>query len=115
MDWPSYKRLCDRPDVFSRWMLAQTRALIDDTTLGDRLLRLMSESPIEKPVDHTGGSETDMFVATLELDEVARIRDALADAVACGRRSDATRTRGLGGFVEAWDEYRRALTRSRDR
>jgi hypothetical protein len=109
MDWPSYKRICDRPDVFSRWMLTQTQALIDDAMLRERLVQAMSTAPIEKPADHKGGDETDMFVVALEVDAVRRIRDALAAAVASGRRTDATRSRGLGGFVAAWDECWRFL------
>ena len=111
MDWPSYKRICDRPDVFSRWMLMQTRELIGSTALAARLDRIMSESPLEKPIDHRGGSDTDMFVVVLELADVDDIRAAVARAIASGRRTEATRARGLGGFIEAWNEYRRWLGR----
>ena len=111
MDWPSYKELCDRPDVFSRWMLTQTRGLIDDAALAARLERFLSQAPFEKPIDHRGGAATDMLVVTLALEEVDAVRDAVAVALASGRRTEATRARGLGGFAEAWDEYRRALLR----
>jgi acetyl-CoA carboxylase biotin carboxyl carrier protein len=112
MDWPSYKRICDRPDVFSRWMLMQTRELLIDGALVARLEQFMSQVPIEKPLDHRGNAETDMLVVSLELEELDAIRAAVAHAVSSGRRTEATRSRGLGGFVEAWDEYRRMLLRS---
>jgi len=111
MDWPSYKRICDRPDVFSRWMLMQTRELLDSAELAARLDRFMSAQPLEKPIDHRGGADTDMFVVELGLADIDAVRAAVASAVASGRRTEATRARGLGGFVEAWDEYRRCLAR----
>ena len=113
MDWPSYKRICDRPDVFSRWMLMQTRELLTDESLVARLDRIMSQVPIEKPLDHRGGVETDMLVVSLELETLDQIRAAVARAVSSGQRTEATRSRGLGGFIEAWDEYRRMLIGAR--
>lgn len=108
MDWNRYKQLCDTPNVFSRWMLEQTVEL-----LGDDVARLLeatlSGAPLAKPEDHRGGPPSDMFVLTLSLEHVERVCAAVEAAVRSGRWTSGTAERGLGGFHEAWSEYRRAL------
>jgi len=109
MDWPTYKRLCDRPDVWSRWMLEQTHALVTDAELRARLAAFLGTTPLAKPADHRGGATTDMFALDLGVHEVVHIRAAIEAARDRGETTDATRARGLGGFVEAWAEYHRFL------
>jgi hypothetical protein len=109
MDWPTYKRLCDRPDVWSRWMLEQTAALLADVGLRARLGDFLDAAPLAKPTDHRGGAATDMFTLDLTVVEVAAIRGEIEAARHRGATSPATRARGLGGFVEAWTEYHRFL------
>ena len=109
MDWAHYKRICDSPDVCSRWLLEQSRELVDDHDLKDRLTRALMEPPIVKPRDHRGGAGTDMFRPRLELSEAERLRHAVEQAIVTGRTTAATATRGLGGFAEAWLEYENAL------
>jgi hypothetical protein len=50
-----------------------------------------------------------MLCPELTLAEVAACREAVDRAATAGRTTTATRERGLGGFVEAWDEYHRWL------
>ena len=107
MDWDEYKARCDSPEVWSRWMLAQTLELLSgDAELSAPLHRALAGEPIAKPPGHKGGDATDMF--ELRLDEgqadavVARVRRA----VERGAQTAGTRGRGLGGFLEAWMEYR---------
>lgn len=104
MDWDRYKRICDRPDVFSRWMLEQTRELVE-ADLALRLAAVQDGLPVEKPADHLGGAPTDMFALTLSVLEVERICLAIESAITAGVTTSATRRRGLGGFQEAWTEY----------
>jgi len=113
MDWPTYKRLCDRPDVWSRWMLEQTAALLADAALRARILEPLDAAPFEKPDDHRGGNATDMFTLDLALADVARIRGHVEAARDRGASTSGTRERGLGGFVEAWTEYHRYLEGAR--
>ncbi|MEM8767817.1 MAG: hypothetical protein AAGE43_10260 [Pseudomonadota bacterium] len=104
MDWECYKRICDEPQVFSRWMLEQTRELV-----GPRLGACIDPAalglPYNKPVDHRGGGATDMFRLALDRAVVGSIHRAVQTAVLDQRRSSGTRERGLGGFEEAWAEY----------
>lgn len=111
MDWDRYKLISDSPDVCSRWLLEQTLELVDDPALAARLRAAVDGPPLEKPADHRGGPETDMFPMSLTLDEVQRLCRAVEAAAAAGRETSATRGRGLGGFVETWREYARFLER----
>lgn len=109
MDWETYKALCDSPDVGSRWLLEQTLELVDRPELAARLRQCLQTGPVEKPADHQGGPETDMFRMALTLDEVRAIRERVEAAAAAGTETSGTRGRGLGGFVETWREYERFL------
>jgi hypothetical protein len=109
MDWDLYKALCDRPDVVSRWLLEQTLELVDDADLAVRLTLALNGTSLPRPQDHRGPRELDMLQPALTLADVETLRDVVGRAVAAGRTTTGTRTRGLGGFVEAWDEYRRWL------
>jgi hypothetical protein len=106
MDWSVYKALCDSPQLFSRWMLEQSIELLaDEARLAARLATVLRGASLEKPADHRGGPLTDMFVVSLSVDEARAIDRAIAGAVAGGRMTTATQSRGLGGFREAWHEY----------
>lgn len=111
MDWERYKALSDTPDVCSRWLLDQTLELLDDTGAAARVREDLSRAPIEKPDDHEGGPETDMFRMSLSLDEVRAIRQRVEEARAAGEDTSGTRGRGLGGFIETWREYEQYLER----
>ena len=107
MNWDDYKKRCDNPRVFSRWMLEQTADLVDEPQA--RALRdVMRARPLDKPADHKGGSATDMFELDLDQAVGVAILEAVQAAVAEGRTSAGTRERGLGGFVAAWTEHRDA-------
>ncbi|MDZ7670188.1 MAG: hypothetical protein U5Q16_12470 [Gammaproteobacteria bacterium] len=114
MDWNRYKALCDTPDVCSRWLLEQTRELLDEPSLKFRLNDGLSAQPVPKPDDHEGDAATDMFQMDLSLPEVRALRRQIEAAAAEGRTSSGTRGRGLGGFVEAWLEYERYLEQRAD-
>jgi len=108
MDWERYRERCDAGDVLSRWMLEQTRELLermDRPVLAERLARLARATPIDKPTDHRGGPETDFFQVDLTVTEAGEILDAVTRAAEHDERTSGTRGRGLGGFREAWGEY----------
>ncbi len=104
LDWDAYKRLCDTPDVLSRWMLEQTAELLQGG-LRTELETALGDGPLPKPADHKGGAATDMFQLRLELHQVAAVHRRVAAAAAAGHTTSGTRRRGLGGFEEAWREY----------
>jgi limonene-1,2-epoxide hydrolase len=106
MDWNEYKRLCDSPPVFSRWMLEQSIELLaDEPRLAHAIARALEGPALEKPRDHRGGTSTDMFVVSLSARDASEIVEAVDAAIDKGRTTTATRARGLGGFRETWCEY----------
>ncbi len=109
-DWASYKELCDRANVLSRWMLVETASLLEPP-LRQRLLATLAE-PLPKPKDHRGGSDTDMFEVTLCAEDLRSVCRAVECAVAAGITTPRTGARGLGGFAEAWRELEQASART---
>ena len=111
MDWDRYKQICDAPNVFSRWMLEQTRELTC-SAVAVELERILATRPVTKPTDHRGGAASDMFELELSAGQVSAIVVDVRSAAAHGRRSSGTMARGLGGFEAAWNEYAEYLRRS---
>lgn len=110
MDWERYKARCDAPDIWSRWMLMQTMELLagrDD--LIAPLRRALDGQPLAKPAGHKGGPATDMLQLDLNEVQAEAILSAVRKAARQGAQTSATQGRGLGGFPEAWLEYRRFL------
>lgn len=106
MEWDEYKRLCDSPHVFSRWMLEEcVELLASETRLREALAGAMRGAPLDKPRDHRGGPRTDMFEVTLAPDDARAIHRIIAAAASDGRTTSRTRPRGLGGFEATWREY----------
>lgn len=104
MEWGRYKQLCDSPDAFSRWMLEETSELVGEPLVGV-LRRAMAGEPIDKPDDHSGTELTDMFSLSLCPEQAGAIHARVAEAVGAAQTTTRTRSRGLGGFEEAWREY----------
>ncbi len=110
MDWQRYKARCDSPDIWSRWMLVQTIELLrKDAALAAPLRCALAGVPLAKPPGHKGGAATDMFQLRLSLAQADAVVAVVRRAVERGRETEGTRGRGLGGFLEAWLEYRRFL------
>lgn len=114
LDWERYKQLCDSPDAFSRWMLEETSELVGEPLAG-ALRRAMAGEPIDKPDDHTGAELTDMFSLRLTPEQASAIHARVAEAVDAAQATTRTRSRGLGGFEEAWREYAQYLGAERVR
>ena len=113
MDWREYKRLCDSPYTFSRWMIEQSIELVvDEPELMLVLQQALKDQTLEKPCDHRGGVATDMFVLRLNLDQAGAVYERIRTAALVGQRTTATRERGVGGFVAAWREYVSFLERA---
>ncbi len=108
MDWDEYKRRCDQPGTFSRWMLEQTRELLEQAEAGELASKIstnLGTPPLPKPADHKAGRATDMFELELVLTDARAVMQWMRHAVEQDWTTAGTRARGLGGFVEAWMEY----------
>ena len=67
MDWAEYKKLCDKPYVFSSHALSETHLRLSEK-LGLGLDYFISAVPIPKPLDHKGDERTDMFEVHIPFD-----------------------------------------------
>tara|TARA_A100001037_G_C14880417_1_gene513694 strand:- start:90 stop:365 length:276 start_codon:yes stop_codon:yes gene_type:complete len=79
--------------------------------LNETLVQVFRQSPLEKPTDHKGGSETDMFQIEISLSLCFRVIRAIDLAMQSGWVTTGRVNRDLSGFSEAWHEYLRWLKR----
>ncbi len=111
MEWGEYKKLCDQPNVLSRWMLEQTAAVCDSTT-SNQLQAIADTKPIARPTDHKGGPVVDMFLTNFSLSEVDGIIQRVAEAESTGAKTSGLLVRNYSGILKAWQEYGRMLNKS---
>lgn len=89
-------------------MLEQTLEILERAeahALASRISESLETPPLAKPSDHKAGRATDMFVLEIELAEAQDVAGWMSHAVRQRWTTSGTRSRGLGGFVEAWMEY----------
>lgn len=107
MDWPTYKALCDRGDVQSRFLLEETLVLLNrlpSDDLATVLVAELSTRPLPKPLDHRDQPLSDMFELCMTLQSANAIHDVVSSAEQSGADTPRTRNRGLAGFTAAWSE-----------
>lgn len=105
LDWETYKTLCDRGDVLSRFLLTETVSILDaagEREAAEQLRVVLAGVPLPKPPGFKGGAATDCFQVALCPAVLHVILDAVATAWSSGARTASGRH--LGGFVEAWRE-----------
>lgn len=112
MDWGEYKKLCDQPNVLSRWMLEQTAAVCDSAA-SNQLQAIAETKPIARPTDHKGGPVVDMFVTNFSLSEVDGIIQRVVEAESNGVKTSGLLVRDYSGILKAWQEYERMLNEMR--
>lgn len=78
---------------------------LQEAGLADALGKALSGPALATPADHQGGQAAQMYVLRLPLDERRDICRAIEQACSLGLSTAQTKSRGLGGFVEAWQEY----------
>ena len=108
MDWTRYKALCDAPDVWSRWFIERLLDLGPDSAAA-ALTAALAGAPLQRPADHRGGRETEMFRVSLVPADVMELLASVRRAEATGQRPRSLARRGLGGFTEALLEYQRFI------
>ncbi len=116
MEWDEYKPRCAAPGAFSRWMLEQSLELVaTDVAAASQLRAVLAGRTLDKPADHRGGADTDIFELGFDLAIVERIVARVAAAATQGASTSGTVQRGLGGFDAAWREYARFLSQMSER
>ena len=107
MDWPEYKRLCDRPDYWSHWMLNQCLELIKhqgSTGLQEAIQAALVNEPLHRPADHAGPQSTFMYKFSPSLSLSELLLAEIEKAQKTNITTVATRERGLAGFLAACRE-----------
>ena len=108
MQWDAYKELCDQPDYWSRWMLEQCADLMAQQQKADLQALLeaaLEQPPLPMPLDHRGPPATQMYQLQFTRTQRQAMLLAVAEAQQKGLTTSQTKRRGLGGFVQAWQEY----------
>ena len=88
-------------------MLEQTLELLTGQDPATVLREALAGTALPKPADHKAGSLADMFRLSMNPGEIEAVVAVVKRAVASGTTTSGTASRGLGGFLEAWQEYLR--------
>jgi hypothetical protein len=108
VDWSSYKKICDKPNVLSRWLLQQTSAVCDGE-VKQCIESILKTVPLEKPEDHKGGEMLDMFQTDFSQSQVEDITAQVVSACDAGIQTTGVVERDYLGILRAWQEYERML------
>ncbi|MDE0645554.1 MAG: hypothetical protein OXH84_04875 [Gammaproteobacteria bacterium] len=101
MDWDTYKNLCNEPHIISRWLLEHTAKLCD-AEHARLLLSYLQRKPLEKPKDHKGTSEVDMFCTALTYEQVQNIVSFVVSTSSHMSKLSQSQHQGI---ELAWREY----------
>ena len=108
MEWDEYKVLCDQPNALSRWFIEHTAEICGEP-LNETLLAALQAKPLDKPTDHKGQKELDMFLDPFDLDTVSRIVDAVDDAIAHRVNTGVASRDEYRAIDRNWHEYQKYL------
>ena len=104
MDWETYKELSHSPSYFTRWALDRTVPHVDNQ-LRECLEHYADQRPLEKPEDHKGGPETDVFELKLDVNSVIAITVALRSASTQAALAGSAKAKQLTTLGKSWEEY----------
>jgi uncharacterized protein (TIGR00730 family) len=126
MDWDSYRAFAASPFWQTRFLLSESAAVarIDGATVAAETLEAqLGSEPLRKPVEHRGGSETDLFPVALPVAQATALAELLARHAAAGTATPGTADRAdagggtasapLAGFAAVWREYADASAAAR--
>jgi hypothetical protein len=110
MDRATFKQLISQADIFRRGTLTETIEVLErkHADLAARVRSQLERPPIQKPDQHTGGSETDIFRVELFRAEVDLIVNAMGVAEVSALGPDYTTTPEASRFVglrDTWNRY----------
>lgn len=111
MDGATFKQLISQADIFRRGTLTETIEVLErkHADLAARVGSQLERPPIQKPDQHAGGSETDIFRVELFRAEVELIVDAMSVAEVGALGPDYTTTpeaSRFAGLLDTWNRYK---------
>lgn len=104
MDWEKYKELSHEAEYFTRWALSTTAGYCS-TEVQSRLEACLDTTPLEKPSDHKGGSETDVFRIELDVETVNLITISLIKFAVKAKLNQGSSQPNLRPLILSWMEY----------
>jgi len=84
MNASEYHKMCQDPRALIRNTIEETLKAIppDFEVLRNRVGQVLNGTPIEKPIEHRGGSDTDYYLVKLNDKEIFQIVEVLGEAEA---------------------------------
>lgn len=104
MEWSTYKQLSHDPEYFTRVALNRTAAFVNQR-IAAILIQFTQTKPLEKPHDHKGGSETDVFKISLKYSDVSMLLAELEAARVRLKLEQGSTQPNLGPLIARWQEY----------
>ncbi len=114
MEASEYKLLQEDPRVFRRVELADTCRHLGKKlpSVSFLLARTLNEPPIEKPLLHSGGADSDLFLVQMPLADVREVCGFLLDGEAAAVSSEGETTplaSEIASLVDRWTRYAKSL------
>jgi hypothetical protein len=118
MDENEYRRLCSQPDVMRRSDVRATISRLQhrNPDLAARLARLLSSPPVPKPIEHSGGADTEFLWLDLAEADIDEIVTELVDFEA-SLTVDEAPTQQLSeasALLDLWNEAESSRSEKRD-
>jgi hypothetical protein len=107
MDENEYRRLCSQPDVMRRSDIRATISRLQPSCpdLATQLAAVLSSPPVPKPVEHTGGPDTDFLWLDLAEEDIEEIMIELGNLEASLATDDAPSQQlsDAGTLLDRWN------------
>ena len=114
MEQREYKRLQEDPRVFRRAELVDSIRWLGDSlpSVTDALIRILAGQPLDKPQQHAGAPESDLFRVLVTKADVSEVCGHLlsqeAAAVSPSGETTALASK-IGSLVDRWSRYAESL------
>jgi len=102
MDSRQYGRICVQPNALARPIIEASLQIIEgaDPGLEESIREILHGKPVQKPPEHQGGPETDIFLVTLERGDIEKALDILFDMEGSAVGLEASR---IAKLVDSWN------------
>lgn len=97
----------------SRWVILQITTLVKPSD-AVKLKAIVSGVPLEKPIDHKGDQDTDMFDVDLDQATAESILESLTHHLHSGCSLDPKQNRLLVNIERTWREFSKGQSSSYD-
>jgi hypothetical protein len=111
MDATEYHKICQDPRALKRYTIEETLKVIpsDLVALRINIDQILSNSPIEKPTEHSGGPDTDYFFVNLSDDDIIQIVETLGDAEVGAVAENGSTTQLASSYATLLDTWNAIL------